>query len=109
VSGAQDDRRDDVARTVPDWRVRGRGWVGALVLCVLLAAGGLPVPYGAERDGAHIEQCERVHAQRVVAIAGSRAPEHAVRCSFVEGAPRAVPRARSIADGGLPGPRAPTA
>jgi hypothetical protein len=101
----------------PDGKVRGGrgqrerclGWVGALMLCVVLAAAGMPAGGGIIADGARIEACheraDRVH-QRAVARTGDAARQGTR--AVTSAPPRPRPRAQTIEAGGLPPPRAPT-
>ena len=98
------------ATTVVVATPRSFGWVGAMVLLVLLAAAGLPAsggdlfvaaPVAARNEG----RSDR--AIRVVALAPRLvvAPVASARVSL----PRVLPRSRSVQRRGLPPSRAPTA
>jgi hypothetical protein len=93
---------------VAGWR--GLGWLGALLLCVVLASAGVAASGGTVGDRAHIESChDRTGAalpHATARLAGT-APPGAL--AFATALPRPRPRARTIEAGGLPPPRAPTA
>ena len=84
------------------------GWVGALMLCVVLASAGVSAERGAIADHARIEACR--DGGRALAHAAARRPHEARPevAAAVAAPPRPRARARTIEDGGLPPPRAPT-
>lgn len=93
---------------IPGWR--GPGWLGALLLCVVLAATGMPTRGGAIADTTRIEACPggavRARPYAVVRLRSEVQPGTSVLAVAL---PRPQPRARTIEAGGLPPPRAPTA
>jgi hypothetical protein len=85
------------------------GWLGALMLCVVLAAAGMPAGGGTVVDGARIEACRDHQGQALPrATARSAADARPGAAAVTAALPRPRPRAHTIESGGLPPPRAPT-
>ncbi|MBL9078815.1 MAG: hypothetical protein JNL08_15020 [Planctomycetes bacterium] len=92
----------------PAWRCLG--WVGALVLCLVLASTGMPAAGAGITDGTCIA-VHHDHASRARSGAAVAAATPAIRPDIAAASaapPRLPPRARTIEAGGLPPPRAPT-
>lgn len=88
---------------------RCAGWLGALLLCVVLAAAGMPAGGGVIVDGTRIEAChDRAARVRSHAAAGLASEARPGVAGLTAALPRPRPRARTIEAGGLPPPRAPT-
>jgi len=96
-------------RREPGLGWRGPGWLGALMLCVVLAAAGMPAAGGVIADATRIEACHGRTVRALPYAAARLAADDRPGAGAVTAAlPRPRPRAQTIAAGGLPPPRAPT-
>ncbi len=85
------------------------GWLGALMLCVVLAAAGMPAGGSTVADGTRIEACHgRAARARPFAVARLAAEAQPGFAAVAVALPRPRPRTQTIEAGGLPPPRAPT-
>ena len=85
------------------------GWFGALLLCVLLGAAGVPVDGVGAVDVTRIEaRDERGQRPGAAGVVAGAAELRAAGLTAVRAVPRSRPRALSIGEGGLPSPRAPS-
>lgn len=105
-------RRNAGAGTSPAARSRFATLFGALLLCVLFAAAGMPRGSTMLADATRIELGERgprgAHERAIANCRASAAPPEKRALAASAAKPRVVPRTRSIDAGGLPPPRAPT-